>query len=296
MIRFVFALAVACFLQTTLPLASADERRVEPVAPKAVNNDEVTIQLTPNIVGRVQQIRGTTNVKGVPIVLVKSDHDTEPWWVQGAPVRSKSQFVAKAVFGNARSVPGSRFRVCVIVVDPQAEYQTGQVLKKLPDVAKSDELIVTLLGAGRYIVGKDSGKDRKRDVEVTSPTLNSTVKQVVQLKGKATQTVTPVVLIRPLQEGSLWWIQENVELTKSGSFSLKVVFGNQATPEGTRFRIIALAVPNKTRLAEFKAGLSLKQLPKDIETSREILVTLRRDSEPANKRESSVAKSPRAVR
>jgi hypothetical protein len=291
MTRIAFALAAAFFAQSSLNIVAADEADPALAAPPpAIKNHEVNIQLTPKIVGRVQQIRGTTNVAGIPVVLVKSDQDNEPWWVQGAPIQAKSQFAAKAQFGNARSIPGTRFRVCVIIVEPTAEYRTGQVVKTLPDVPKSDELIVTLIGGGRYFVGKDSGKDKKRSIEFTSPSLNSEVGQTVQLKGKVTKSVSPVVLIRPLQEGSLWWIQNEVKVTRSGTFSLKVVCGNKSTAEGTRFRIIALAVPNAERLSEFKIGESLKRLPKDIDTSRELLVTLRRDSRTATKTTSQVAK------
>lgn len=305
MIRFTIALATAFFLQFALPHAAADETRSASASEESsssaddssINDFKVQIQLVPNIVGRVQQIRGLTNANGVPVVLVRSDQDNEPWWIQGVPIRSKNQFAAKALFGNARSIPGTRFRVCAIVVEPNVAYRTGQVLKTLPNVAKSDDLIVTLLGGDRYIVGKDTGQADKRSIEFTSPRLNSDVSQIVDLKGKSTKSVTPVVLIRLLTEGSVWWIQDDVKLTRTGTFSLKVVVGNKSTPEGTRFRVIALAVPHKNDLAQFKAGEFLKKLPKDIQSSRELLVTLRRDTGSASKtRTASKAPEPAATK
>ena len=284
MTRFAFAFVASLFVQD-LVRSVADDAPPPPPAP-TLSDVEVKIQLAPNVTGRLQQIQGTTNAKGVPIVLLKSDKDSEPWWVQGAPIRSKDQFAAQAVFGNDRTTPGARFRVCVIVVEPNANYRTGQVLKELPDIPKSDDLIVTLVGLGRYVSGKETGKDDKRPIELTSPLVNSSVEQVAQIRGKVTKSVRPVILIRPLEDDSLWWIQDEVEVTRTETFSLNVAIGDNDTPDGTRFRIIALAVPKASR-AEFKPGESLKDLPAGIETSREIIVSLRRQTQTANKTEAT---------
>lgn len=101
------------------------------------------------------------------------------------------------------------------------------------------------------------------------------------MTGIVEEGFTPIVLIRPLSKGSVWWIQKPVKLEKTGEFQSKVVFGNSRTAEGTRFRIVALAVPKKTSRKDsaedqFKPGEFLKELPKDAAASEELVLTLRR--------------------
>jgi hypothetical protein len=248
-------------------------------------------------VGRLQQVAGRVSAPGRPVILVRADLPNEPWWVQGQPVPvGQDGFTAKAIFGSTKSQVGTRFRIVTILVPsntPATDYRTGQIIRELPDVPRSRELLVTLGRAGRPVIalapkegattsGRTEPEPReKAPVEFTSPKTGESVRQIAELAGKIKDGFTPVVLIRPLAKGSVWWIQKPVKLEKSGEFTAKIVVGNSRTAEGTRFRIVALAVPTKTsRKAtatdEFKPGEFLKELPEDTAASEELVLTLRR--------------------
>ena len=294
------------------PAISQDSSSSEP-------SEAVEIQVS-SAVGRLQQVAGRVKAPGRPVILVRADLPNEPWWVQGQPVPvGQDGFTAKAVFGSTTSQVGMRFRIVTILVDrntPATEYRTGQIIRELPDVPKSRELLVTLGRTGRPVIalapkeeattstGTTSSTENttstgtrtssetetssrtesvkeKSPVEFTSPKTGESVHQVAELTGKIQDGFTPIVLIRPLEKDSVWWIQKPVVLEKSGKFTSKVVVGSSRTPEGTRFRIVALAIPTKTSrketsLDEFKPGEFLKELPKDAAASEELVLTLRR--------------------
>ena len=119
--------------------ASADE-----------SESPVSIRMQNPRAGRLQLVTGTVSAAGVPVVLVRSDAPNEPWWVQGKAVPTGARgFSSKAVFGSAITRPGAKFRVITILVDPaKTQYSTGQVLKELPDVPMSDQLLITVVKTG----------------------------------------------------------------------------------------------------------------------------------------------------
>lgn len=259
------------------------------LAAGATKSDSVTIDVRPQA-GRLQLVTGTLRAGGVPVVLVRSDMPGEPWWVQGEPVPTgRSGFAAKAVFGSARTPAGAKFRVVVMLTDPDGPYRTGQQLKELPDLPLSNQLVITLTTTGKPsvavtlpdapkgIVDADADdKDEPRVAEFLSPENGDNVERVTVVEGRIDKGYFPVILARPLVKGSVWWVQKNVEADKKGEFDLKVVFGSDKTPQGTRFRLVVLAIETKEKLAEFKPGAAVKDLPKTIPASREVVVTLRR--------------------
>lgn len=278
----------------------------------------VELQISTHV-GRIQEVAGRLRAKGEPVVLVRADLPNEPWWVQSKPTPSaKDRFKAKAIFGNSRSPAGARFRVLVILVDPKValrDYPTGQVIRKLPDVPRSREMLVTMPRTGRPVIqavpvkkiGSDSKSDdadsEKSPVEFTSPKTGSTVRQTATLSGKVEAGFTPVLLVRPLAKDSVWWIQKPIRASKSGEFSANVVIGSQRTAEGTRFRIVALAVPASDSKenaeakgdagtnVEFIPGDFLRKLPEDIAASKELVLTLRRSATAAADTKASAATS-----
>ena len=264
----------------------------------------VEIQISTHV-GRIQEVTGRVRAKGEPVLLVRADLPNEPWWVQGKPTpTAKDRFKAKAIFGNSRSPAGARFRVLVILVDPKValrDYPTGQVIRKLRDVPRSREMLVTMPRTGRPVIRavplKKVVSDSKSDeteteafpVKFTSPKTGSTVRQTTTLSGKVEAGFTPVLLVRPLTKDSVWWIQKPIRVGQTGEFSAKVVIGSQRTAEGTRFRIVALAVPDDSKAKEepkdksesnvpFIPGDFLRKLSDDIATSKELVLTLRRSA------------------
>lgn len=253
-----------------------------------IETDPVTIDVRPQA-GRLQLVTGTIREGGIPVVLVRSDLPGEPWWVQGEPQpAAKNGFAAKAVFGSARTVPGAKFRVVAILAGPEdGPFRTGQQIRELPDLPVSNQLVVTLTKTGTPNIAatrielpevvdvQDDDEDEPRLAEFLSPKNGESVQRVTVVKGQVEKGHTPIILARPLVKGSVWWVQKNVEPDKKGQFDLKVVFGSDKTPQGTRFRLVVLAVASKEKAAEFKPGVAVRELPKTIPASREVVVTLR---------------------
>jgi hypothetical protein len=260
----------------------------------------VSIEVRPQA-GRLQVVTGTLREGGVPVVLVRSDMPGEPWWVQGEPLQTgRGGFSAKAVFGSARTVAGAKFRVVTILAGPaDGPFRTGQQIEELPDLPASNQLVVTLTKTGKPIIAAtrveaprvgdakdddedkdEADKDEPRLAELLSPKNSDNVGRVTVVKGRIDKGYIPIVLARPLVKGSVWWVQKLVEPDKKGEFDLKVVFGSNKTPQGTRFRLAVLAVATKEKAAEFKPGVAVRELPKTVPASREVVVTLRRPEKP----------------
>ena len=288
-------------------LGSGIANAQEAASSRLADGTAVEMQVS-SAVGRLQLVAGRVRSPGRPVILVRADVPNEPWWVQGQPVPvGKDGFTAKAVFGRTKSTVGTRYRIVTILVDgstPATAYRTGQIIRELPDVPRSRELLVTLGRAGRPVIAlapktdtptsgltesepaRTNAPKEKAPVEFTSPKSGESVHQIAELTGKIEEGFTPIILIRPLSKGSVWWIQKPVKLEKSGEFSAKVVIGNSRTAEGTRFRIVALAIPTlatatktsrkETGTDEFKPGEFLKEIPEDTAVSEELVLTLRR--------------------
>jgi hypothetical protein len=245
----------------------------------------VSIRITNPRAGRLQLVTGAVNAPGRPVILVKPDIPNEPWWIHGqaVPVGPKG-FSAKAIFGSAVTLPSTKFRVVSILVDPSKErYVTGQAIKELPDVPMSDQLLITLVKNGtppRGIIraGSDEPEEQPHLAEITSPGNGSEVKRVTEIKGRIQAPYQPVVLVRPLADGSVWYVQKAPKLNDDGEFSLDVVFGNKQTKQGQRFRVIVLAPPTKESAAKLKLGTIIRKLPIGEGVSKEAVVTLREKS------------------
>ncbi len=113
--RFVLSLVVG-----SIPLVPSALMAAEP---RTEAKSPVEIKLSPRV-GRVQEVEGTVNAPGMPIVFIKSGQPTEPWWVQSMPVPSgPKQFKVRLIFGNEKSVPGSQFHVVTVLMPKGAKLQ-----------------------------------------------------------------------------------------------------------------------------------------------------------------------------
>jgi hypothetical protein len=263
----VLALASAAFGETAYG--------TEPATP-------VSIRISNAQAGRLQLVTGIVNAPGLPVILVKPDLPNEPWWVQGQAVPAGPRgFSAKAVFGSAATLPGTKFRVVAILTDPNTtRYVTGQVINELPEVPLSDQLLITLVKTGTPPVaviraGSDKPEEQPRLAEITSPKTSANVDRVAEVKGRIQTDYHPIVLVRPLTDGSVWYVQNTPELTETGEFTLKVVLGNSQTKQGQRFRIIVLAAPSKEAASKLKVGTAVREIPDGAGVSKETVVTLR---------------------
>jgi hypothetical protein len=244
----------------------------------------VSIRISNAQAGRLQLVTGTVKAPGQPVILVKPDLPNEPWWVQGQAVPAGPRgFSAKAVFGSAVTLPGTKFRVIAILTDPKLkQYVTGQVIQDLPEVPMSDQLLITLVKSGTPPVaviraGSDEPEEQPRLAEITSPKTSSSVPRVAELKGHIQTGYHPVVLVRPLADDSVWYVQRTPELNENGEFTLKAVLGNSQTKQGQRFRIIVLAAPSKEAVSKLKVGTVVRKIPDGAGVSKETVVTFREE-------------------
>ena len=282
---------VAAALAITFVLA-ADVSAAETESP-------VSIRIANPQAGRLQLVTGTVRAPGIPVVLVKPDIPNEPWWVQGQATPSGPRgFSAKAIFGSATTLPGTKFRVIAILLDRSNEaYATGQIIKELPNVPMSDQLLITLVKTGTPPVGiiragSEEPEEQPRLAEITSPGNGSDVARVTEVKGRIQKAYHPVVLVRPLAAESVWYVQKAPDLSDEGEFSLKVVFGNSQTKQGQRFRVIVLALRSKEAAAKLKVGTIIRKLPDGEGVSKEVVVTFRETPSKANSE--TQATSPKA--
>ena len=74
--------------------------------------------------------------QGWPVVLVRDANDKSPWWVQGRAERQDARtYLARAHFGNEKTVPGQRYQIVVLsVADESAaqQFETGTTLEEFP--------------------------------------------------------------------------------------------------------------------------------------------------------------------
>lgn len=92
------------------------------------------------IIGRCRASNGTA------ITLVKPAHVGDSWWVQETLPRQATYFRARAQFGNAKTVEGSRFKVVVAFLPEDSDIpETGTQFLELPaEFLLSQELEFTL--------------------------------------------------------------------------------------------------------------------------------------------------------
>lgn len=283
--------ALSLFTATAL-LAAEPKEGKEPKEP-------IEIHLSPRV-GRIQDVDGSVNAIGTPIIFVKSGKSQEPWWVQPLPTPvGPKQFKVRLIFGNEKSVPGSQFHVVAMLLPKTArlqDFRVGTQHNFLPEYPQSNRLIVTLLGGNQspgVEVVKSAGEDvadvnkampeenepmklSSDDVaSITLPTMDSQVKRVTDIGGDLAPGHHPVILVRPLTKESTWWIQNRPTVNKDGSFKGKIVLGSEKTPEGTRFQLVVLAFEDEADANQLKVGGTLKQLPDGVKTSNEVTITYR---------------------
>jgi hypothetical protein len=85
----------------------------------------------------------------------------------------------------------------------------------------------------------------------------------------------PVVVVRDMSAGSVWWVQERGRLRNGNEFVAVAHFGNQSTPPGTPFEIVVLSLSNADEASHFSVGSTLKELPSGIACSEPVAVIRR---------------------
>lgn len=279
--RQLFSLVCLVAIGHSVAVLAADK-------PQALN-----INISPRV-GRVQDISGEVGQVGRPVIFVRSGKEGEPWWTQNFPLPvGPKQFKARLIFGNERSVQGSKFHVVAMLLPPNASpqsFKVGQQLQQLPNLPASDEIIVTLGTPGDapaievvpttsafHAANENKAAEAEApmsSVEITSPEDDSEVTSPTDLIGTVGPNQHPVALIRGAGKEANWIVQSKITTEDDGSFKCRLGLGTKSTPDGTRFRIVVLTFDSAQLAAKLKPGTALKQLPAGVPATDELTVTL----------------------
>lgn len=85
--------------------------------------------------------------------------------------------------------------------------------------------------------------------------------------------IDPVMLVRAASD-NMWWVQDRVQRDAEGAFTGLVRFGNEKTPAGSEFHLLALTPRSSSDATLYQVGDSLKELPKDAIVSAELTLVL----------------------
>lgn len=226
-------------------------------------------------VENVMEVTGKIMSPGFPIVLVRADQPGCLWWAQEWAVStSPSHFKAAVRFGNDKTPNGSGFHVIVLMV-PQAEdaekFAPGNAFKDLPgNFARSAETFVVL----------DKPEDPIAAIPdlIQHPATNGPVNRVDSIACLMNEEMKPILLVRSAESNDAWWVQSESQPDKDGVCISSAHFGNDKTPAGTRFRIVAI-FPDAAQAAALRPGMSLKELPPGVPRSTEVEVVRKSASE-----------------
>ena len=241
-------------------------------------------------VKQVIEVAGRVHSPGYPVVLVRADQPGCLWWAQEWPKKtSQRTFKAFAQIGNDDSIDGSRFQLVVLMI-PTSEgrelFKPGASFRELPpNLARSVETVVVLnkndgiLGQPKRILAKTevrldikSGSSVAEQPDlIQSPAENSHVERANMVTCSSLDDRKPVILVRSTQANDSWWVQAASSPDTKNRFVSSARFGNDSTPSGTRFRIVAI-YPDADQATNFRAGMSLEQLPAGVTRSAEVEV------------------------
>ncbi|MGE3780280.1 MAG: hypothetical protein AB7F89_24030, partial [Pirellulaceae bacterium] len=234
-------------------------------------------------VGRSADVIMKANIPGQPVVLVRPESTGGVWYIQPpAETTGRGYFKTTARFGNERTAAGQRFQLLAVLIRTPAEWKLfeGQEhVAALPEsLIHSPPLSVVLespVSADRERAGERRSSTPPARF-VLQPVDQSKVTSRMEVRGKVAAEEWPVVLVRYDAPNESWWVQGPATLNGEREFVCAARFGNEATPSGHRFRVIVLAVPDRTRASEFPVGRELRELPADLPHTEEIVVVLDR--------------------
>ena len=84
------------------------------------------------------------------------------------------------------------------------------------------------------------------------PKEGATVGMREDLTGRIESEGWPVIFVQADIPGQPWWCQAPVAKIEGGRFSTKVVFGDEFTPSGTKFRIAGILTRTREEALKFE--------------------------------------------
>jgi serine/threonine-protein kinase len=116
---------------------------------------------------------------------------------------------------------------------------------------------------------------RQASLVIESPMHGATVGMREELTGRVESEGWPVIFVQADIPGQPWWCQAPVTKVDGGRFNARVVFGDDFTQSGTRFRIAGILTRTHEEALKFNIGLQQQALPEGFPQSVEVVVTHR---------------------
>jgi hypothetical protein len=138
--------------------------------------------------------------------------------------------------------------------------------KKGAAVGLKEDLTAPSLPAG----GSDIRQSR---LVIEYPKQGATVGMREELTGRIEPEGWPVIFVQADIPGQPWWAQAPVDKLDRERFSTRVVFGDELTPPGTRFRIGGIVTRTREEALKFAIGSKHQALPEGYPHSVEVVVT-----------------------
>ncbi|MBI2479005.1 MAG: hypothetical protein HYV60_10350, partial [Planctomycetia bacterium] len=232
----------------------------------------ITVPRGNSVVERVTQVIFETTTPGVPLVLVTVEGEKAEWWVQPlAKAIAPGRYAVAAHIGNSKTPQGTPFQVTVLIVPSERDANLiteQQVFTQLPaGLAMSKPLrVLRKLDGETTIEPVSTPTHATAEVQAGVAAIRldnrAGVARRQEVHGMLRGEVDPVILVRAASD-SMWWVQEGVQRNAAGEFTAVVRFGNEKTPAGSEFHLLALTPRSSSEAALFKFGESLKELPEN---------------------------------
>jgi serine/threonine protein kinase len=116
---------------------------------------------------------------------------------------------------------------------------------------------------------------RQTTLAIESPTPGATVGMHEDLAGRIESDGWPVIFVQADIPGQPWWCQAPITKLDGGKFTAKVVFGDELTPSGMKFRIAAIITPTREEALKFDLGSKQPVLPAGFPQTAEVVFTRR---------------------
>jgi hypothetical protein len=116
---------------------------------------------------------------------------------------------------------------------------------------------------------------RASSLVIEIPQQGATVGTREELTGRIEPAGWPVIFVQADIPGQPWWCQAPVAQVEGGRFTTSVVFGDQFTPSGTKFRVAGIVTRTREEALKFGIGSKEEALPEGYPQSVVVVVTHR---------------------
>jgi eukaryotic-like serine/threonine-protein kinase len=114
---------------------------------------------------------------------------------------------------------------------------------------------------------------RQLSLMIESPQNGATVGMREILIGRMQSDGWPMIFVQADIPGQPWWCQSPVTSVEHGGFRSEVVFGDEQTPHGMQFRVVAVVAPTREAAHNFKLGAKHLVLPNGLPHTTEVVVS-----------------------